>query len=264
MNLSFTTLGCPAWTLERAVQAAREYGYDGIELRLVDGEILKPGADVERIRAALNGLPVCCVDTSVALAQPDPAARAAQIADGKAMIDIAAALNSPFIRVFGMPPKDTDRETAIAAARITMAALAEYGAQHGVCVLLETHDFFCDSPSVMRVLEGTPPGGAGVLWDLLHPNRIGEATDFTLRTIGDRLRHVHVKDGTRPPDDNPNWPLVLLGHGDVPTPAILATLKAAGYTGWLSVEWEKKWHPHLAEPEVALPQHITLLKEWMR
>jgi hypothetical protein len=30
------------------------------------------------------------------------------------------------------------------------------------------------------------------------------------------------------------------------------------------VEWEKKWHPHLAEPEVALPQHIALLKEWMR
>jgi fatty-acyl-CoA synthase len=48
----------------------------------------------------------------------------------------------------------------------------------------------------------------------------------------------------------------------VPTPAILSTLKAAGYDGWISVEWEKKWHPHLAEPEVALPQHIAMLREW--
>ena len=34
----------------------------------------------------------------------------------------------------------------------------------------------------------------------------------------------------------------------------LAALRAAGYDGWLTVEWEKRWHPELAEPEVALPR----------
>jgi hypothetical protein len=29
------------------------------------------------------------------------------------------------------------------------------------------------------------------------------------------------------------------------------------------VEWEKKWHPDLAEPEVALPQHADLLREYL-
>jgi fatty-acyl-CoA synthase len=33
-----------------------------------------------------------------------------------------------------------------------------------------------------------------------------------------------------------------------------------GYRGYVSVEWEKKWHPELADPEVALPQHL----EWLR
>lgn len=263
MKLAFTTLACPDWTIEQSAQAARDYGYDGIELRLIDGEILKPGADLARIARACAGVPICCVDTSVSLAQPDPANRAAQVADGKAMIDMAAALNAPFIRVFGSPPKDTPRDVAIAAARDTIAPLADYGAAHGVCVLLETHDAFCDSPSVMQVLDGTPQAGAGVLWDLLHPNRVGESTEFTLQTIGDRLRHAHVKDGVRPSDGSPNWPLVLLGEGDVPTPAILNKFKAAGYDGWLAVEWEKKWHPELAAPEIALPQHLALLRQWI-
>jgi hypothetical protein len=37
-------------------------------------------------------------------------------------------------------------------------------------------------------------------------------------------------------------------------------MHTAGYCGWLSVEWEKKWHPDLAEPEVALPQHAEKLR----
>ena len=37
MKLAFTTLACPDWTLEQAVDAAQRYGYAGIELRLLDG-----------------------------------------------------------------------------------------------------------------------------------------------------------------------------------------------------------------------------------
>jgi sugar phosphate isomerase/epimerase len=47
----------------------------------------------------------------------------------------------------------------------------------------------------------------------------------------------------------------------VPVRRILALLQEAGYNGYVSVEWEKKWHPDLAEPEVAIPQHIAWLRE---
>jgi sugar phosphate isomerase/epimerase len=97
----------------------------------------------------------------------------------------------------------------------------------------------------------------------LHPFRAGETAEEALRNVGDRLVHVHIKDGQRPPDGGPNWTLTLLGEGDVPTPAILQALHAAGYNGWLAVEWEKKWHPYLAEPELALPQHAQLLRQWL-
>jgi hypothetical protein len=29
------------------------------------------------------------------------------------------------------------------------------------------------------------------------------------------------------------------------------------------VEWEKRWHPEIEEPEVALPQYLDLLRAWL-
>ena len=56
----------------------------------------------------------------------------------------------------------------------------------------------------------------------------------------------------------------MLGEGEVPVREMLGLLAAGGYAGWVSVEWEKHWHPDIEEPAVALPQHLKLLKEWMR
>ena len=49
----------------------------------------------------------------------------------------------------------------------------------------------------------------------------------------------------------------------VPVRDSVTTLVRRGYDGWVSIEWEKKWHPQIAEPEVALPQHAKLLREWV-
>jgi len=40
-------------------------------------------------------------------------------------------------------------------------------------------------------------------------------------------------------------------------------LRRRGYDRWIAVEWEKKWHPEIADPAVALPQHIALLRSWL-
>jgi sugar phosphate isomerase/epimerase len=269
MKLAFTTLACPNWTLEQAVEAARRYGYEGIELRLLDGEVIQPTIDTEqreRVRRVFAdaAMPIVCVDTSVRIAQPNPEQREAQVRDGLAMLELAAAWGAPCIRVFGGPPQGTSDADAAAGAIETLRPLAERGRELGVAVLLETHDAFASGASVAEVLAGVPGPGAGALWDTLHPNRVGEATAETLGLIGARLAHVHIKDGSRPADGGPNWPLTLLGEGDVPMQEILTALRGAGYNGWLAVEWEKKWHPHIAEPEVALPQHIEVLRRFLK
>jgi hypothetical protein len=45
---------------------------------------------------------------------------------------------------------------------------------------------------------------------------------------------------------------------------MVGLLAAGGYQRWLSVEWEKHWHPEIEEPEIALPAHVKLLRTWLR
>src|SRR6266545_1789065 len=238
MKLAFTTLACPSWSLEQAVDQALRSGYEGLELRLLDGELLRSNLDSVvrgRVRSvcAEAGIPIVCIDTSVRIAQPDPVEREAHIREGLAFLELAAEWDAPLIRVFGGPPAGIAEADALAAASACLAPLAERGRALGVAVALETHDAFSSSAAVAHVLGQVPGSGAGALWDTLHPYRVGEAIDETLSWLGDRLLHVHVKDGRRP------------------------------YAGWLAVEWEKKWHPELAAPEVALPQHAAALRAYL-
>jgi sugar phosphate isomerase/epimerase len=243
-------------------------GYEGLELRLLDGEVVGPdlsAANRRRVREVLaaSGLKLVCLDTSVRVAQTEAQARDRQLRDGLEMIEIAAELGAPMIRVFAGPPEGTSDDEAVAGAVATLTPLVDKARLAGVAVALETHDAFCSSETVARVLAEVPGSSAGALWDLLHPYRVGEPFDLTLARLRNRLLHVHIKDGRPKPEGGPNWDLTLLGEGAVPTREILAALRASGYDGWVAVEWEKKWHPYLAEPEVALPQHAEKLREYL-
>jgi len=47
-KLAFTTLACPDWSVPQVIDAARRYGYDGVELRLVDARTRSPCSQATR------------------------------------------------------------------------------------------------------------------------------------------------------------------------------------------------------------------------
>jgi sugar phosphate isomerase/epimerase len=55
-----------------------------------------------------------------------------------------------------------------------------------------------------------------------------------------------------------------MSHGDVPVVEVLRLLASGGYDGWIAFEWEKRWHPEIAEPEVAIAQFATTAAEYLR
>jgi len=113
---------------------------------------------------------------------------------------------------------------------------------------------------VAAVLDQVDSSHVAALWDSQHPYRAGETAEEVIALLGPRIRHVHVKDARHPARPDDPWPLVLLGEGDVPVAEQLRLLAQSGYDGYVAVEWEKKWHPEIAPPEVALPQHIAWLR----
>ena len=255
MKLAFSTLACPAWSLDQVVDAAHAYGYGGIELRLLDGEPIDgaiPAAERARVRRVLARarLPVVALDTSVRVAASPDAATA--LAELRPMLELACEWDAPVVRVFG---GDWDaghaREAAIAQTREVMGHAADAARRFGVTVALETHDRFADVALVAEVLDGLPSTAAAV-WDVAHAPDAGHV----MSVLGGRIAHVHVK------DRRTDGTLTLLGDGDVPVRWCIDALTEAGYAGWVSVEWEKHWHPELAEPEVALPQFAGVLNGW--
>ena len=264
MKLAFTTLACPNWTLEQIILAAQRNNYTGLEFRLLDGALLPPDMDKAtrdhvRTSCASAGLKIVCVDTSVRITTSGTEGRAAQLREGNAFLEMAAGWDAPFIRVFGGEPEGLTAAEAIAVGTECLAILAQRSRELGVTVLLETHDAFSSSAAVMAVLGKV--AAAGALWDTLHPYRMGESPAETADRLGDRCLHVHIKDGRRGIDGG--WDLTLLGEGDVPIPDVLSTLRKRNYDGWLAVEWEKKWHPDIPEPEIALPQHAQKLAQYL-
>jgi fatty-acyl-CoA synthase len=258
---AFSTLACPTWTLAQALARGREYGYRAVELRLIDGELIEdsmPAAERKRVGALLSdsGLELVGVDSSIRLTEDEPAVVAGQI--GR-FLELTAGWGSPLLRVFG---GKGERENAALSLRLASREAERFGVRIGI----ETHDEFSSAESVAAVLDVVDSPSVGAIWDVVHTNRVGETPAGVVARLGDRILDVHVKDARRT-DPTRSWQdgfgYVLLGHGEVPVRACLEALQTSGYQHWVVAEWEKRWHPEIEEPEVALPQHATVLNEWL-
>lgn len=269
MKLGFSTLGSPAWTVEQVIDGARRYGFDGVELRMIRGQVelrTLPEFAPDRIDATRKqfsdvGIEVLCVDTSLRLGWLAGARRAEQLDEAQAMFDLARGLSAPYVRVFAGELDDrAPTPDDLPLFREQLATFASLGQQAGVKVLLETHDTFSTGRSIANLLaSGDTDVPAGVLWDVLHSYRHQETFEETLDAVGDHIDLVHIKDaGTFSPDE---FDLKLIGEGIVPVPDAVHLLQARGYEGYLSLEWEKGWHPELEEPEVALPHYVRVMRE---
>jgi sugar phosphate isomerase/epimerase len=115
-----------------------------------------------------------------------------------------------------------------------------------------------DSSLCRRVVAAVGSPGIGILWDVGNPYEEGEAFEETWANVTGSLLYLHVKDAKRLADGK--WQYVLNGEGEMPLDGIVALLRKSGFDGWLSYEWEKKWHPELAGPEVALPHYIRHMR----
>ena len=270
-RLAFSTLAFPAATLATALSLGRSWGYSGVELRLIDGELIDPAMDAAartQVRRTLahGGLPAVAVDSSIRLTGGDP------LPSLLGFLQLASDWESPLVRVFGgeLPADDpanaARRQTQLESAARVLETVAPAAERLGVAIGVETHDSFSASSVVAELLAMVNSGAAGpvgAVWDSHHPYRMGESPAEVAGNLAGRILLAQVKDARRAPQRPDGWQLVLLGHGEVPVPAMLASLAQAGYQGWISVEWEKRWHPEIEEPEIALPQHLAVLTQWM-
>jgi sugar phosphate isomerase/epimerase len=133
-----------------------------------------------------------------------------------------------------------------------------------VAIAIETHDSFSASSVVAELLAMVDSRWVGALWDTHHPHRMGDLPTEVYERLGPRVLHVQVKDARRSPSHKGGWQLVPMGEGEVRVREIIGLLAAGGYSGYISLEWEKYWHPEIEEAQIALPEQLKVLEKWVQ
>jgi len=266
MKLAFTTLGNPDWSFDRTLSEARRLGFEAIEIRGVEGKMLAqeitqffPKNKAETHRKLIeHNLKICGFGTSVSFHEPDRLDF--MIIEGKTAIDVCERMGIPFIRVFG--DKICEQSIRNEVIQRTIKGIRElciYASNKNVKVILETHGDFNTIENVMDVaneLKDSPE--FGILWDIAHSDRsYGDEYIEFYKQIRPFISHVHIKDHLR---NDGKFNLCLVGKGDIPIRQIIRTLISDGYSGYMSLEWEKKWHPQLEEPEIAYPGYVEFMR----
>ena len=268
MKIAFTTLACPGWDMRQVVDCAVANGYDGVDFRGYKGKM--PICGMPEFTTGLGETLKLFRDAKVEIPAVSSSARvfhkdspAESIAEVQAYCDLAQRMGAPYVRVFGGGLGGTSWEQAIPRTVEVLRQMADIARPRGVTLAVETHDDWLVSTHLAEVMRRVERDNVGVLWDVHHPLQIaGEPLEVTARNLVPHTVYTHVKDSIRQADGKYNY--CLPGEGQVPLDRIVALLAEGGYDGYLTVEWEKVWHPEIAEPEVALPAYAKALKSAIR
>ncbi|TWU46126.1 Inosose dehydratase [Rubripirellula tenax] len=255
-----STLGCHELDLPETCKLAEQHGIHHLEIRsLADcldlPEYLDktyPGdpAAVARILEQ-HRQSVIALNSGFKLIGADDDARE----ELSAFARWADLLEIPLIRIFGggsmsEPLSKDDLATAVENLRWWKQQREEN--QWKTHVALETHDGFSSSQRCLQ-LQDAFGGHVDVIWDTHHTWKMGDESALqTWEKMSSMIQHVHIKDSVSIPSARHPYTYVLPGRGEFPAGDVYSVLRDNNYSGIISLEWERKWHPYLPDLGTAL------------
>ena len=267
-RLSFSTLGCPAWSLSQIIKTASSEGYQAIEFRGLEGELFLPkrpefstNISDTVARLADKQIKVCGLGSSAALHHADAATRKKNLDEARQFIDLARKLSCPYVRVFpNNLPKEQDKQQTLDLITEGLLELGRYGKDANVTVLMESHGDVVYKDDLVQVLKGAEHSHVGLIWDIFNMWSVTkEPPAVVFQALKKYVRHTHIKDA-RMADGK--YAYTFIGQGEVPLVEAIDALKASNYAGYYSFEWEKMWHPELPEPELALADYPKAIQKY--
>jgi len=247
MYSCFHSVGLPDRTLEEAIEMVASAGYSSIEL---NAETLPwapahitPEADAQTRRAIADAcsarrITIPAVGAHIGMVGANSADRAAAIAFVNGCTDIACDVGSPIVHILSGPLESgVDREEAWSWFRNAVVQTTSYAQARGVVLGIEAiagHLFHQvdDYHRLRRDLAGVP---FKVNFDPSHLEVQNENPRRVVDELCDQVVHVHLKDGK---GLFPKFQFPPLGEGTIDFAGLVAGLRAGGYSGALSVEYE--------------------------
>ena len=267
MKISFSTLACPDFSWTEIYSMAKDVGFNGIEIRGIGEEIntvkAKPFRP-EKINDTISklkklGLEIPCLSCGACLKFADK--HDENVEEITQYIELAAKLEAPYIRILGdltpEPDGDVDDKYVVSVLK-EVCTIAE---RYGVMLLVETNGVYSDTMRLKKLLDDVDSKAVGALWDMHHPYRyMNESASVTTSNLGNYIRFVHVKDSAV---ENGKLVYKLMGEGDMPLHEMFSALQKIGYTGYVSLEWIKRWSRDLYAAGIVFPQFARYMKPYI-
>jgi len=267
MKIAFSTLACPNWNFSEITSAAKDFGFDGVEVRGLGDDIFavraRPFSEKElpeTIRK-LNAMRLSIPCFSSACCLKNAERRAENIHEITEYVKLAAKLSTPYIRILAdkspEPEGEVDDEEIISQFEELVPIAEEYG----VTLLVETNGVYTDTERLLHLLQRVASDSVAALWDMHHPYRIaGESPEQTVQTLGAYIKYVHVKDSVL---ENGKVRYRLMGEGDIPIGEMIDALRSINYDGYISLEWVKRWAEDLEDAGVIIPQFSNYMSQYL-
>ena len=268
MKLAFSTLGSPMWSWDKILDEAEKNGYSGIEIRGIKEEMYLPKAiplrkeNHTKILEDLSKRHLIITDLGSGVSFHEIKRYDLSIQEGKDYIDLASELKVPYIRIFGDKiPDMTKKEETIELIAKGINELCDYAKDKNVECLLETHGDIVALENIEPIIDRIKFSNFGIIWDVGHTYKIygNDVTEF-LDKMWKYIKHVHFKDLKM--IDN-ELELCMTGDGIIPLPQLIKELKLRRYKGYISLEWEKRWHDDLEDPEIAIPSFAEYMRKYI-
>lgn len=288
MKIAGHTMGTPEYAVTEAIKLFHKIGADGAEIVVQDG--YRSGIPCHCDKKILHAVKQCAKENEIEIScltpynshfnSLDETVRQAEIEDIRKVIDYCQYLDSHYIRIYGgnLAAGDTKdlerrREKLIESLRY----LGDLAEQKDVILIVENH---------FNTMAVSAEDSAALIRDIAHPAvRIlydqanltftgNEGYEEAIPLQQQYVSYMHVKDlvflegkafvssdVSHPDESERNVRTRIAGEGILEWPAILRMVKEHGYDGWLSLEYERRWHPDdIPDASIGMKKAVEYLR----
>lgn len=283
------TMGTPEYTVTEAIELFGKIGADGAEIVVQDDyrSGLPRNASPELLEEVLtcakeSGVQIICLTPyNSKFNSLDEETRLAEIADIEKVIGYCQVLGAKYIRIYGgnLSTNETDQLEEKRAKLIeSMKYLGAKAKEAGVTLVIENHfnTMTLTARQSADLIRDIDCDAVRILYDQANLTFTGnepyeEAVEIQSGLIG----YMHVKDlefhegniefkssdVSHPDESERNVYTRIVGEGILPWKDILQDVKDHGYTGWLSLEYERRWHPDdIPDASIGMKKSIEHLR----
>lgn len=264
IRLSYTTMATPGRGYRVALELAKRYGYQGVDLRCSDhlgevtpstplDEVRRIGDEAKAMGLALPGL--LCYNT---LEREAPDGWKLFEDNLRHHLHIGQALGVDYIRIFGgrWPAEADKRPDVERMAKVLKKILADDASSVGI--ILQNHNHSLSALEGVGLSEAVNSPRFGLVFSPDHTYIMNDGpVEPLLPKVFPWSREVYVADMHQKDGE---WHSIFPGGGVVPFAAVIRYFSSRGYRGFFTFKWEKLWTPELADAEDVLPRFIEYMQ----